>query len=139
MTDSAKNLPATASVEVMGRTMVVKRPNDAQITLMHRHGLITQQALGRAVALQDKAVATQDEAERAAVEEEATPHFSRGMTSAAEILDIIEYLVCEEDREFLELKMKRGEMELSDLFGLFDAFNTKRGTGAAKKAQRIRG
>lgn len=136
MADSTKNVPLTAETVILGRTMVVKRPNETQLTLMHRHGTITSKALERAVKMQTAAEEIEDEAARTAAEELATPHFAKGMTSAAEILDIIEYLVSEDDREFLEEQMKQGNLGFEQLFGVFDAFREAK--SAPKKARRVR-
>ena len=137
MADSTKNVPLTAPVTILGRTMIVTRPNETQLTLMHRHGTVTSKSLERAVKMQEAAEEIEDEAEKAAAEELASPHFAKGMHSAAEILDIIEFLVDEDDRDFLEDKMKRGQLKIADLFGIFDAFKGGK-KNAPKKAQRVR-
>lgn len=137
MADSTKKVPLTAPVTILGRTMIVQRPNETQLTLMHRHGMITSKALERAVKMQETAEEIEDEAARTAAEELASPYFAKGLTSAAEILDIIEYLVSEDDREFLEEQMKRGKLGFEELFGFFDAFKEAK-KSAPKKAQRVR-
>ena len=124
MADSTKNVPLTAPVTILGRTMIVTRPNETQLTLMHRHGTVTSKSLERAVKMQEAAEEIEDEAERAAAEELASP-------------DIIEFLVDEDDRDFLEDKMKRGQLKIADLFGIFDAFKGGK-KNAPKKAQRVR-
>src|SRR5687767_11929959 len=137
MADSTKNVPLEAPVTILGRTMIVKRPNETQLTLMHRHGTVTSKSLERAVKMQEAAEEIEDETARNAAEELASPHFAKGLNSAAEILDIIEFLVGEDDREFLEEQMKRGNLRFEEMFGFFDAFRQVK-KGAPQKAQRVK-
>lgn len=137
MADSPSKVPLTATVTILGRTMIVQRPNETQLTLMHRHGLITSKALERAVKMQEAAEEIEDEDARTEAEDLASPHFTKGLTSAAEILDIIEFLVGEDDREFLEDQMKRGRLGFEELFGFFDAFKGAK-KSAPTKARRVR-
>lgn len=124
-----------APVVILGRRMMVKRPTDAQVTLMHRHGLITDRTLRTAAGIQDRAVETEDEAERARLEEEMSPHFTQGLGSMAEILDMIMYLFVEEtDQQWLVDQMKRGNLTATDTLAAFDPFQKKaKSAGPAKK------
>lgn len=138
MADSTAKQKLTAPVTILGRTMQVKRPTDAQVTLMHRWGLITDQTLRKADGIQDEALATEDPEARQALEEKAEPHFTAGMKSLAEILDTIGYLVVEdEDREFLVDQMKRGNLEVAALLTVFDPFTKKAAvkSGPAKRTR----
>lgn len=138
MTDSAPKQTLTAPVTILGREMTVKRPTDAQVTLMHRHGLITDQTLRKADILQDQAMETEDAAARAALEEQAAPHFDQGLRSLAEILDIIGYLFGEDDQAFLVDQMKRGNLTATDLLAVFEPFGKKKGGKGARPAKRLR-
>lgn len=139
MTDSPPKVALTAPVTILGRTMTVKRPTDAQVALMHRHGLITNQTLSKADGLQDAALEATDPAERERLEAQAAKPFSQGLTALAEIMDIIGFLfVEEEDQEFLVDQMKRGNLSATAMLAAFDPFTKKRG-GKSGPAQRIRG
>jgi hypothetical protein len=140
MTDSAPKLPETARTQIADRWVTVKRPNETQITIMHRGGTITSQALAKAIDLAEKAEEIQDPKEREAAEEAASPHFAAGLTATAEILDVMEYLLVDEaDRVWVHDQMKRGNVQLTDLFDAFEQFKPKRkkATGAPKAAKRI--
>lgn len=140
MADSSSKQTLTAPVTILGRTMIVTRPTDAQVTLMHRWGLITDETLRKADALQDQALETDDAAEKAALEEKASVPFNQGLKSMAEILDTIGYLFAdEEDQAFLVDQMKRGKLEITDLLGAFDPFAGKRVKKNAGPAKRLRG
>lgn len=124
MADSTAKL--TAQVTILGRTMTVTRPTDAQVALMHRHGVITDQTLRKGAAIQDQAAEVQDKAERVALEESASPHISQGLASMAEILDMIMYLFRDEgDQQWLVDQMKRGNLTAADTFTAFDPFQKK--------------
>lgn len=135
MTDSA---PKTAPVVILGRTITVTRPNETQLTLMHRFGTITSQSLAKALRTQDEAEQLTDEAAREAALEKADPDFDTGMRSMSEMLEILEFLVSEEDRLFLIRSMKAGMVEIKDLFAFVDAFRKKGAGGGTKKvAKRV--
>ena len=139
MTDSPPKVALTAPVTILDRRMTVKRPTDAQVALMHRHGLITNQTLSKADKLQDEALEATDPEERKRLEEQAAKPFSQGLGALAEIMDIIGFLfVEEEDQEFLVDQMKRGNLSATDLLAAFDPFTKKRG-GNSGPAKRIRG
>jgi hypothetical protein len=128
----------TAPVTILGRTMTVKRPTDAQVALMHRHGVITDRTLRKAATIQDEAFEAPDEAEKARLEEAMSPHFAQGMASMAEILDMIMYLFPDEDdQQWLVDQMKRGNLTAVETFAAFDPF-MKKGNKSAGPAKRIR-
>lgn len=138
MADSPVKQNLTAPVTILGRTMTVTRPTDAQVTLMHRWGLITDRTLRQADALQDQALETDDADEQAALEAQAQAPFTEGLKSLAEILDTIGYLFADEDDQaFLVDQMKRGKLTATDLLTVFDPFTKKKATGAGP-ATRIR-
>lgn len=142
MTDSVPKLPETARITIAGREVTVKRPNETQITIMHRGGTITSQALARAIEIAEKAEEIDDPKEREAAEAAASPHFATGLTATAEILDVVEYLLAEEeDRVWVHDQMKRGNVQITDLFDAFEQFKPKRkkAAGAPKAAKRISG
>jgi hypothetical protein len=137
MTDSApKAGPKTAPVTIQGRTISVTPPTETQLTLMHRYGTISTKSLAKAIQAQEAAEALADPAERAAAEEAATPDFTTGLGSISEMLEILEFLVGEDDRAFLIQEMKTGRVGIEDLFAFFDVFK-KKGTTGAKKAVRV--
>jgi hypothetical protein len=138
MADSTSKQNLTAPVTILGRTMTVKRPTDAQVALMHRHGLITEQTLRKADALQDRALESEDPDERAALEDKSQEPFSEGMKSLAEILDIIGYLFDDEGQAFLVDQMKRGNLTATDLLAAFEPFQKKKGGRDAGPAKRVR-
>lgn len=133
MTDSS----ATAPVVIAGRTITVTRPNETQLTLMHRYGMITSRSLAKAIQAQDAADALEDPAARAAAEEAASPDFHTGMNSMSEMLEVLEFLVGEDDRAFLIREMKAGNVGIEDLFAFFEVFKKKGGNGAKKAAKRV--
>lgn len=135
MADSTSKQKLTAPVTILGRTMTVKRPTDAQVTLMHRWGIITDKTLRKADDLQDQALQAPDAETRAALEEQAQAPFAQGMHSLAEILDTIQYMFADEaDQEFLVDQMKRGNLTATDLLRVFDPFTKKaKDAGPAKR------
>jgi hypothetical protein len=134
----ADSTPKTfAPVTILGRTMIVKRPTDTQIALMHRHGTITDRTLRKAAGIQDRALEAADEAERARLEEEMEVPFGQGMASLAEILDMIMYLFQDEgDQQWLVEQMKRGNLTAEATLAAFDPFTRK--ASNAGPAKRIR-
>lgn len=139
MADSPGKQNLTAPVTILGRTMTVSRPTDAQVTLMHRWGVITDRTLRKADGLQDQALEAEDDDTRALLEEQAAAPFSQGMASLAEILDTIQYMFADEDDQaFLVDQMKRGNLTATALLAVFDPFTKKRKATGAGPATRIR-
>lgn len=121
MTDS--KVPEKLLIPVGGRSMWVKRPTGAQATLIHRHGVISSTAAGRYEALED----TPDNEDRRG------ELGGKAIGGIAEILDILERLIMDpEDREFLQERMKNGDLDLVDMYAIPDAF-----LAADKKVKKV--
>lgn len=132
MTHDAANAPddqpATKTVVIGGRSIVVKRPNTAQVTMMHRSGKVGQLALGRLEQLEKM----QGEAD----EKFETELRTQGFDAISDMLDMLERLVTDPaDRAWLVEAMKNGDIDLPDMQVIPEAFQEGKKKNASKAAR----